>query len=258
VSEKIIEVFENSLLGDICPVKKGADTADNNYFLRLWHELKFNKLGINQESSEEFTINNYKWAPYNKGGQSRKWYGNNDIFVLWENNGYELEKVFGIKAPMLSDVFDEEVWNFILEQKKQGKSVPQILCENGIPLYMLAEVDEYMESNPFDGQVDRTPANQYNPQILNYKGDIYYHGYWINKNWFATYRDEFLKIFTFPPITDEKNKKYMDSILNSNSCSIHIRRGDYVTLGWAMEIEHYRKLIEIYLLQRLQAVLSKD
>ena len=41
----------------------------------------------------------------------------------------------------------------------------------------------------------------------------------------------------------------MDAILNSNSCSIHIRRGDYVTLGWALEVEHYRKLIEDFLAQ---------
>ncbi len=165
------------------------------------------------------------------------------------HNGYELEKVFGIKAPMLSDVFDEDVWSFILEQKRQGKSVPQILCENGIPIYMLAEEKNYRTFNPFDGEVFMIPANQFNPEILNYKEDIYYHGYWINKNWFDTYRDEFLEIFTFPAITDEKNKQYMNAILNSNSCSIHIRRGDYVTLGWAMEIEHYHKMIEYYLAQ---------
>lgn len=165
------------------------------------------------------------------------------------HNGYELEKVFGIKAPMLSDVFDEEVWNFILEQKKQGKSVPQILCENDIPIYMLAETENYKTFNPFDGQVFNTPVNEYNPEILNYKEDIYYHGYWINKNWFDTYKEEFLKIFTFPDITDEKNKKYMDAILNSDSCSIHIRRGDYVTLGCAVEVGVYRELIEMFLEQ---------
>ena len=95
VSEKIIDVFSKELLGDKCPVKKGADTSDNNYFLRMWHECSFNKLGINQLSSEEFTNNRYKWAPYNKGGQARRWYGNNEIFVLWENNGYELENSKG-------------------------------------------------------------------------------------------------------------------------------------------------------------------
>ena len=91
VSNSVLDAFSNNLLGDICPVKKGADTADNTYFLRLWHEVNRNKLGIWQQSSEEFSKHKYKWAPYNKGGHSRKWYGNNDVFVLWENNGYELE-----------------------------------------------------------------------------------------------------------------------------------------------------------------------
>lgn len=47
------------------------------------------------------------------------------------HNGYELEKVFGIQAHMLSQCFDDEVWNFILEERREGKSVPRILCENG-------------------------------------------------------------------------------------------------------------------------------
>ena len=49
------------------------------------------------------------------------------------HNGYELDKVFGIKAHMLSECFDDEVWQFILEQRREGKSVPQILCDNGMP-----------------------------------------------------------------------------------------------------------------------------
>lgn len=53
------------------------------------------------------------------------------------HNGYELEKVFGIKAPMLSECFSEDVWAFILEEKKRGKSVPQTLSENGIAMGMI-------------------------------------------------------------------------------------------------------------------------
>lgn len=56
------------------------------------------------------------------------------------HNGYELEKVFGIHPHMLSSCFDDEVWGFILEERRQGKSVPQILCENGIETYMISEV----------------------------------------------------------------------------------------------------------------------
>lgn len=95
VSLQMLQAFSNKQLGQLFPVKKGADTADNTYFLRLWHEVNFRKLGIFQKNSEIFTNNGYKWAPYNKGGHARKWYGNNDVFVLWENNGEELENSKG-------------------------------------------------------------------------------------------------------------------------------------------------------------------
>lgn len=55
------------------------------------------------------------------------------------HNGYELEKVFGIRPHMLSSCFDEAVWNAVLEGRKQGKSVPQIFCENQIEIQMITE-----------------------------------------------------------------------------------------------------------------------
>lgn len=89
------------------------------------------------------------------------------------HNGYELEKVFGIKPHMLSDFFDEEVWEFILEERKHGKSVPQILCENGIDMFMISEVGEnHQKFNPFNGRVFSIPCNEYFPQILDEQGNI--------------------------------------------------------------------------------------
>lgn len=164
------------------------------------------------------------------------------------HNGYELDKVFGIKAHMLSECFDDEVWGFILEERRKGKSVPQILCENEIEMYMISEVGEgHKTFNPFDGQVVSLPCNEYIPKILDMPGDIYYHGYWINKNWFAAYREQFLEEFRFPEMTDKKNRDYLEQIQNTNSVSIHVRRGDYVTLGWAMEPKFCRMCIEKFL-----------
>lgn len=160
------------------------------------------------------------------------------------HNGYELEKVFGIKPHMLSECFDRDVWDFILEEKKAGKSVPQTLCENGIEMYMISEVGEgHNHFNPFSGKVFSIPCNEYFPEILENQGDIYYHGYWINKNWFAKYRDVFLEEFRFPEIEDEVNQEYMRQIMNSQSVSLHIRRGDYVDLGWAYDTEYYYRLV---------------
>lgn len=157
------------------------------------------------------------------------------------HNGYELEKVFGIRPHMLSECFDEDVWAFILEEKKKGKSVPQIFSEDQIEISMLSEVGEgHKTFNPFDGQVFNIPCNQYIPDILDLPGNLYYHGYWINKKWFARYQEEFLREFTFPKIVDERNRRYMEEIRSSLSVSVHIRRGDYVTLGFSQDPIMYR------------------
>lgn len=160
------------------------------------------------------------------------------------HNGYELDKVFGLKPHMLSECFDDEVWEFILEERRKGKSVPQILCENGIDMYMISEVGGgHKTFNPFEGRVISIPCNQYHPEVLEVPGDVYYHGYWINKKWFAKYQDVLLNEFQFPEITDQKIAEYLSRIENGNSAAIHIRRGDYVKLGWAMQPGMYRELV---------------
>lgn len=163
------------------------------------------------------------------------------------HNGYELEKVFGIKPHFLSECFDEEVWNYMLEQKREGKSVPQILNENGIPMYMISEVGEQHKIfNPFDGNVVPIECGIYIPSILQVKSDVYYHGYWINKWWMETYKSQFLQEFTFPVIQDSYNKKVENIIKTSHSVSIHIRRGDYVNLNFAYEESHYQRLVQMF------------
>lgn len=163
------------------------------------------------------------------------------------HNGYELEKVFGIKAHMLSQCFDDEVWSFILEERRKGKSVPTILCENGIETYMISEVGLNFKSfNPFEGKVKIFPCNEYIPQILAAEGDVYYHGYWINKHWFDRYKENFLREFSFPEIQDEENRERMDRILSVKSVSIHIRRGDYIDLGWGVAPDTYREMTKCF------------
>ena len=92
VSDKVREIFEkNQKLGDIGEAKQGLATADNDRFLRLWNEINCNKIGFGMKNSEEAVGSKKKWFPYNKGGEKRKWYGNQEYLVNWENNGYEIK-----------------------------------------------------------------------------------------------------------------------------------------------------------------------
>ena len=84
VSEKMIEAFSLEKLGKEMTTREGMATADNPRFLRQWFE-------ISTYLFSKFNKNSDKWYPYNKGGSFRKWYGNKEFVVNWENNGYEIK-----------------------------------------------------------------------------------------------------------------------------------------------------------------------
>lgn len=78
LSSAFMKLFEGTKVSDLGETREGLSPADNDRFLRLWPEV----------ASEKW---NEKWFPYTKGGNYRKWYGNNDYMVNWENDGLEIK-----------------------------------------------------------------------------------------------------------------------------------------------------------------------
>ncbi|MDD2966660.1 MAG: BREX-1 system adenine-specific DNA-methyltransferase PglX [Desulfovibrionaceae bacterium] len=92
VSEKVRRIFEKyRRLDTLSKPKQGATTSDNNRFLRLWFEVSNKEIGFLYKSINEAKISNKKWFPYNKGGQYRKWYGNQDFIINYKNDGEEIK-----------------------------------------------------------------------------------------------------------------------------------------------------------------------
>lgn len=77
-------------------------TGDNDQFLRFWYEVDIKKVGFGLSNAEEALKSNRKWFPYNKGGEFRKWYGNQEYVVNWENNGTEIKSNFDNKGKLRS------------------------------------------------------------------------------------------------------------------------------------------------------------
>ena len=103
VSEKFIANFEKGkLLGTLADSKQGLATADNNRFLREWHEVQDSKIKFDAMGIEDAAQSNRKWFPYNKGGEFRKWYGNNDYVVNWEKDGFEIRNFKDDKGKLRS------------------------------------------------------------------------------------------------------------------------------------------------------------
>ena len=90
-------------LKDLGRVTLGMRTGDNTRFLRLWHEISTDKFCYNADSAESAQSSGAKWFPYNKGGEFRKWYGNTESVVNWENDGYEIKENTRRTYPQLGD-----------------------------------------------------------------------------------------------------------------------------------------------------------
>ena len=92
VSPKIQEIFTSNLaLSTVCSPTQGLATADNARFLRLWFEPSYSRIGFGCDNAALAARSQKKWFPYNKGGGQRRWYGNQESVVNWENDGYEIK-----------------------------------------------------------------------------------------------------------------------------------------------------------------------
>ena len=74
-------------LGDLLQAREGLTTGNNDGFLRRWYEVSFGDIGFGIESNEAGIESGTRWFPYQKGGSSRRWYGNFDYIVDWEDDG---------------------------------------------------------------------------------------------------------------------------------------------------------------------------
>ena len=93
VGNRTINMYVNNpSLGANFEVKTGIQTGGNEKFVRYWFEPSIRKIGLGFKSFEQIKERQKKWFPYNKGGEFRKWYGNNFFVVDMENGGA------GIKA----------------------------------------------------------------------------------------------------------------------------------------------------------------
>lgn len=102
-SDRVRGIFANNLsLSAVCKPTQGLATADNDRFLRYWQEIKFERIGFNYKTLEDANLSKLKWFPYNKGGNARKWYGNNEYVVNWENNGLEIKNNKDINGKLRS------------------------------------------------------------------------------------------------------------------------------------------------------------
>lgn len=116
LSDNMLSLFESSInIGKVCNVVTGMTTANNEKYLRYWFEVNAQKIKFPKDHSK-----NFKWFPYQKGGDYRKWYGNNELVVNWENDGYDIKHNLDENGKVRSGSYNEDyilkegiTWSYI-------------------------------------------------------------------------------------------------------------------------------------------------
>lgn len=100
LSDKVFSCLKNrKALGERYTFREGIHTSDNARFLRLWYEVNVNTIVYTASCYEDIDANG-KYVPYNKGGAYRKWYGNNDYVIPFnEQSREEMSKLKGHVRP---------------------------------------------------------------------------------------------------------------------------------------------------------------
>jgi len=109
VSAATRAAFQNGVpLHSMALPRAGMITGNNAKFVRLWHEVSIEKIGFGFCSREDAKLSGKKWFPYQKGGAFRRWYGNYDSIVDWENDGERLRTTVGESGKIPAHAFNEE------------------------------------------------------------------------------------------------------------------------------------------------------
>ena len=93
IDDTLIDAFANyPRLDNTNKPCEGLKSGENDLFLRYWFEVNVNLVGAKTSSFDEFNSLGKRWLPHQKGGEYKRWYGNNEYIIDWNNNGSEIKK----------------------------------------------------------------------------------------------------------------------------------------------------------------------
>ena len=112
VSNMVYRIFEQDTIGEHYDVKAGMCTGKNEEFIFEWHEVDFTKSSI-------VLYNDYLYTPHNKGGEYRKWYGNREFFLKYNQKSLKkMEKNAGFRHDGKEYYFKRHIgWSKITSSK---------------------------------------------------------------------------------------------------------------------------------------------
>ncbi len=131
--EKVFDIFEKGRpVNSLVEARQGLASGDNRRFLRLWFEVDLNKINFDAISVEDFHRSGKLYAPHDKGGRYRRWYGNSDYLIKFDRENFDILAGIGNCLPSRQFYFREAIsWSLITSagfsiRYRQAGSVPNV------------------------------------------------------------------------------------------------------------------------------------
>ena len=160
LSEKWLSLFSGNKLSKKYVIKEGLKTGKNERFIRFWFEVN---------SGNSLRKNN-KWIPHTKGGDFRRWFGNQLYVLNFDNNGDELRKFKGSSIPSLESFFSQYcTWGRITSSKISMRLTPKGSIPNMAGLAAVKKQDnviyDYVLCAYGNSKISQVILNTINPTL---------------------------------------------------------------------------------------------
>lgn len=195
--------------------KIGIQTGNNDRFLRYWMEVSIDKISFRAEKDK-------KWFPLNKGGDYRKWYGNCEYIMNWEDDGNEIRNFKDEKGKLksrpqnLNYMFTQSIsWSMVTSGGFSVRYYPYYFTANvaGVSCYPSADNFCFLLSF-LNTSITEAISKMLNPTLNSNAGDIE----------------------KIPVIIDENKKPRIDEIVKEN---IELCKKDWDSFETSWDFERH-------------------
>lgn len=166
-----------------------------------------------------------------------------------KHNGFELDKIFSnIKLKKISDSMCNTSLSQFINKSNNNENILMLLIQFGYNIDVLIAENSILKNRPkytdFENIQIVDNIDIFLKDNAIFKDNIFYLGYWQSFELFFNIKNEILEELEFTKILDTKNKYYYNLITQTQSISVHVRRGDFVNLGLDLKADSYLEAIK--------------
>lgn len=182
LNDKGIKNFKDNIISTIINPRIGLVTGDSNRFLRFWNEVNINNIKFDCKSNADSISSKLKWFPYQKGGDFKKWYGNNSYIINWEQDGYEIknknveEKTGRVKSHNYNGNFAFKkaiTWTKITSSNSAFRYVPDgFMFDDAGPICSVEEENLLLVLGLFNSKIGTYYLSMLNPTLNTTPGNL--------------------------------------------------------------------------------------